>query len=154
MSYLPHKDSQRAELYFPAGTAGPAFLTLWLINNKFTVELAPRMARILLTLQEARRQDAHFEADDSAKGWRTRTRIAEEIEKRTDYPIDEATVTAYVSKLLRALSKVMSLFLVKHLQLIERRRGLGFRLATNLELAIIDGSQPDVSCRSDEHKDL
>jgi hypothetical protein len=68
--------------------------------------------------------------------------VAEAIENETGYPIDEATVTAYVSQLLKALSKVIRLFSPKDMvQLVERRRGLGYRLASDLDLTIVQGNR-------------
>lgn len=126
----------------PSGENGVAFLSLWLPNGKHVaLELKPHEAKIILVLRHAYLKDAGvWEA--GARGWRSRKEIAQDIAERTGYVVGEAAISAYAVKLLRKLSNAIeSVSSGERVPLVERRRKLGFRLAENVEIEIIDGTR-------------
>jgi hypothetical protein len=80
------------------------------------------------------------------RGWRCPVAISAEITKYTGWNLEPQTVRVYLSKISKAIHtaiqqvKDMPSERVVHQILFERRRGLGARLAVELE--VIDMTQP------------
>ncbi len=65
-----------------------------------------------------------------------------EIAERTGYVVGEAAISAYTVKLLQKLSEAVSAAAGgEKVPLVERRRKLGFRLAEDVEIEVIDGTR-------------
>ena len=130
-------------LHFPSGEDGVALLSTRLPNGtQVALELKPHEAKVLLVLRRASLKDAGV-WDAGARGWRSRTAIAREIAERTGYVVGEAAISAYTVKLLRKLSEAASAAAggEENVPLVERRRKLGFRLAEDVEIEVIDGTR-------------
>jgi len=142
-----HGKKHHFQLHAPLGLRGVGFLTIPLASGKrVSVELKSREVKLLYALNRARMEDATLNPAE-ARGWRSRDRIAREIEKWTGYCVSEAGMSAYVVKLLRKVSDAVGAASSgERVPLIERRRKLGFRLAENVELEIIDGNQRQGAC--------
>lgn len=140
----------RIELYCPNGLEGRGFLTIWLTTgNKFTVELDPRYSRVVAILENARVSELGLNAT-GAGGWRSKSKLADAINAMNGYRVNESTVTAYVSQIdklvkQRLRESVDSLIRTDTFRLLERRRGLGVRLAEGVTVEILNDAaqQPD-----------
>jgi len=135
------------QLRAPLGLRGAGFLTVHLSSGKqVAVELKPREVKLLFALGKARLEDATLEVAE-ARGWRSRDRIAWQIAQWTGYCVGEAAMSAYVVKLLHKVSEAVSAASSgEKIPLIERRRHLGFRLAEDVEMEIIDGNLHEEGC--------
>ena len=130
------------QLYCPSGEDGVAFLSTWLSNGKHVaLDVKPHEAKVILVLRRAWLKDVGVQ-EMGAGGWRSRKQIAQEIAERTGYVVGEAAISAYTVKLLRKLSEAINAVAFgEKVPLIERRRKLGFRLAENVEIEVLDGTR-------------
>lgn len=138
--------TQRYELLFPAGLNAPAYLSTEVDDSRqIVVATDARFARLLVVLKLFRDVDTGTRSGP-AQGWRPRPVIAAYLARMTDWSIDEQTVSAYASQLMRKLERaVAAVDKDVRLPLIERRRGLGMRLADGVEIDVRDESGADLA---------
>jgi len=136
----------RWELLLPAGPNYPGFLT-WREEQqaRLTVALSASKARILEVLRSI--MDADFHRPEPARGWARAEKLADLIAEKTDYPLAPETVTAYVSRLRQAICAEVKRSRLSTVipPIIEQKRGLGVRLATDdLKVIVPDdrGTEP------------
>lgn len=124
----------------PTGRTGGGVLTTTAKDgNEFAARLDPRIARVLTILLEARQADSDFPL--AARGWRSKQDLSELIGKETNYPVDEHSVTAYLTSLVSQVNEAARRAgFSEPPHLIERRRGLGARLHGAAELELFIGS--------------
>jgi hypothetical protein len=137
------------KLYLPAGVTNIGFLCLYYLGSDSTlhflsVELKPAFALLLFVMWKAFHADQNL--PEQIRGWRCPVAISTEISKYTSWNLEPQTVRVYMSKISKAIRKaiqqvkdVPSERVVPQI-LFERRRGLGARLAVDLE--VIDMTQP------------
>ena len=131
-------------LYLPGGGGWDGFLFLPLTQRvTVAVKLTPSKVRLLVALAEAMRADAGLSR--AARGWRRPERLARIVADQTGwgYMVEAQTVRAYLAQIKRAVRKEVRAARrgAKVPQLLEHRRGLGVRLATD-RLMIVEGTNP------------
>ena len=127
-------------LYLPAGRDGRGFLIFSPSPKETTlIELTPSLIRPILALQEGRQATRHLPLP--ARGWMSASKLAEAIAGRDDHLLEteEQTVRAYISKINKEIRRAAARSGREGPVLIEHRRLLGFRLATD-RLVVIDGT--------------
>lgn len=134
---------RRYRLFFPGGVARPAKLSAKL-PEVVTVpaKLPPRFARVLLILHEARRADIAAGLPPGERGWLTRDDIVQKISELTGAPIENDSLTRYVSNMVRDLESEFETQISDkvRLSLVEREFMVGMRLAEDVELEVIGAS--------------
>jgi hypothetical protein len=129
-------------LYLPAGRDGRGFLIFSPSSAETAlIELTPALVRPILALHAARLADARLPPE--ARGWLSAAKLAEAIAGQDPrlLPAERQTMHAYICKLNAYIRRAAGRAGWPAAPvLIECRRLLGFRLATD-NLAIIDGTE-------------
>jgi hypothetical protein len=127
-------------LRLPAGPGQVGLLILELEGReaqrmKIVVKLDARLVHVVLALRSV--MEADHNESWPARGWCGASTLCQMVEAQTQYPIGEKAVRNYVSQIrtriareIRGVADKLSNPLAPHL-LIEGKRGLGFRLATD-----------------------
>jgi hypothetical protein len=131
-------EKQRFKLYCPAGLRAPTYLSKSLDNGREPgLGVDARYARLLIVLAVLRQLDAG-KKPAPVEGWRPRTAIAEYLSWISGYVVDATSISAYAVRLTKKLQMAVDNGSSEPLPIIERRKGLGMRLAGGVEIEIID----------------
>jgi len=130
-------------LYLLRGLEGAAVLTLPVGESaRLSVPLTAALARLLYAMDRARQKDDH-EAPE-VQGWRAAERLGKDVGNLLRFApsISAQAVTRYVWQIRRRIKAASRKRRLKGAppEIIESRRGWGYRLATD-DLTIIDRSK-------------
>jgi hypothetical protein len=109
--------------------------------HQLSVELSPSHMRVIAVLDQAMREDRALPWE--ARGWRRVDKLAALIERLWGYPLEQASISSYLSAIRRSVRDAARRRLpaIAPPQVIEHHRGLGARLAWP-DLRIIDDDAP------------
>jgi hypothetical protein len=134
------------EVDAPNGLVGCGFVNVtWPDGDKAKYEVEPRLLRTLYFVVQASDQDAAAGVPVDASGWRSGERIAEAIDKITEWLLNKKTVGRYVGWIIREHQQAAA-NVGKNGDAnpapIERRRSVGYRLSPEFKVVFRNGNGP------------
>lgn len=108
-------------------------------NPDFQIALPPRHSRLLVAVVEARGKNQGT-GRENRDGWRTRKQLARAIEVSWGYRVSASTITAYASQLATMIREPLRTNGIE-IEILERRRGFGIRLAPGVSIELVDDDE-------------